>query len=170
MKTIVPSVGITKTEYQKLFNKFQDVHGYMSKLVNKGSNIICGYLVRSEISDKRIPEGKTLIAISYHPLHDNPAAGARINARFEKAIAMNKVMIGGKRAVNQWLKDHESLENISSGSVCQYFRDPDSDPEFVENIKKYYNFDYREFYNYIISFENKIKKYYNDKEITIIVV
>lgn len=170
MKTIVPSVSITKKEYQNLFNKFQSNHGYMSKLVNKSTNVICGYLVRSEISDKKIPGGKTLIAISYHPLSEKIAPGSRINAKFEKAIAMNKVMIGGKRAVNQWLKNNNSLDNIPEESICKYFKNPKEDPEFVESLKKYYGFDYQEFYNYVISFENKIKKYYGDKEITIIVV
>lgn len=160
------TANITKDEYSKLYDVFLNAKGYMTKLINKGNNNeIVGYLIRAEIPTNS--KSNVFVALTFQPAdysinYMTPAT----QARFNKAIGISRVLVGGKRL----LKRIKPLSKFKSQSILSNFISPDT---VTEDVLDYFNnngFNYNEFYNYIIAFENKIKKYYTGKNVKIVLV
>jgi hypothetical protein len=160
---IIFNKNISKEEYQSLFEQFKKHNGYMTKLIDKRDNSIIGYLTRSEI-----PGHKNFVAISFVPFSDYYSSSR--NTRFVKSIAMNKVLNAGTRRLQKFVEKNGSIKNFESETILSKIISPEN---LDEETKEYYNYNgstYNDIYNYIISFENKIKTYYNDKQIKIVVI
>lgn len=140
MSKIVPKLNITKQEYQELYDEFLTAKGYMTKLVNKTDNQVKEYLVRCEVDTIN-----NIVVVALHTETLWP-----IHPRYIKAKAINTVMYGGKRKLKRLLKDN-SIENIQSENISNVYKD---------GLIK----------DYVKAFEDKIKKYYNDKKVITIVV
>jgi len=161
---IIFNKNISKEEYQNLFEQFKKYNGYMTKLIDKRDNSIIGYLTRSEI-----PGHKNFVAISFVPFSDYYYSSSR-NTRFVKSIAMNKVLNAGTRKLQKFVEENGSIKNFESETILSKIISPEN---LDEETKEYYNYNgntYNDIYNYIISFENKIKTYYNNKQIKIVVI
>jgi hypothetical protein len=176
-KNVIPYRGITKAEYLRVVDKFQDMHGYMTKLCYRGqdargrdTSFVTGYLTRVEVPNKNFGTDKKVVVITYHPIAESELTSGRVDSRFNKAIAMNKAMSRGIRKIKKYIKENGSLADLESGSIIHAFRSPEEIPDQVLETWKNSGFDYKEYYNYIQVFENKIKKYYNDNEVLIVVV
>lgn len=161
--------NVTKEQFQKMFEEFQSRHGYMTKIVNNWCNekpFIDGYLVRAEI-----PEYDNFVAITF--IRSENDIQRTKSARFLKSIGMNVVLTAGERKLKQYIKENGSLENFKSESILNCFVSVD---EFKELIADCWNdvdervTMYAEYLDYIKAFENKIQKYYGDKEVKIVVV
>lgn len=154
---------ITKDEYQRIYNNFLNNKGYMTKLVNKAMNDVAGYLIRAEIPTKSNEE--KVVAITFIP-------NIKFNAkpRFIKAVGINQVLVGGKRKLKKLLKKYGEIDKIESESIISSFISPEDLNSIQISYFKDSNFSYNDFYNYIIAFENKIKKYYNNDNVKIIVI
>ena len=164
--------NVSKEQFQKMFKEFQARHGYMTKLVEKftlGKEEPCidGYLVRAEI-----PEYENFVAITFIR-SDNDVQRTK-SARFLKSIGMNVVLTAGERKLKQYIKENGSLENFKSESILKCFVSVDEFKELVagywENATDERVALYAEYLDYIKAFENKIQKYYGDKEVKIVVV
>lgn len=160
------SKHITKTEFQKIFDEFQSYHGYMTKLFDKMTYkkpVTAGYLIRAEI-----PGFDNYIAISFIPNFND-----EMSSRFCKAVGIKKVLTGGVRKLNKFIKDHGSLEKFESETILSSFKTSKEISKYFilisddgeKFIKKY-----DEFLDYIKAFENKIKKYYNNDNIKLVVI
>jgi hypothetical protein len=151
---------ITKNEYQELFKQFQERKGYMTKLYDKFSDnksAILGYLVRAEI-----PGFKDFIAVSAVGPKDDKSS-----QRFIKAVAINKVLTAGERVLKHFIKAGGKLENWKSMSITDFM---DSVDHQKTRFNEEYVQKYAELIDYIKAFENKIKKYYNNENIKIVVI
>lgn len=156
---------VSKEQYKQLFNKFLSYHGYMTKLVNKATNDLSGYLLRSEIPLEKfvgVPDNNVYVAITFIP-NNNPT----YSPLFLKSVGINKVLVGGERKLKNYLKNKIEL---TCDSILNYFKEP---KELSKNELKMFEsdrFTYHQFYNYIERFEQKIKKYYKDKNVIIFVI
>jgi hypothetical protein len=163
--------NVSKEQFQKMFEEFQSRHGYMTKLVEKftlGKEEPCidGYLVRAEI-----PEYDNFVAITF--IRSENDVQRTKSARFLKSIGMNVVLTAGERKLKQYIKENGSLENFKSESILNCFVSVDEFKELIADC--WNNADervamYAEYLDYIKAFENKIQKYYGDKEVKIVVV
>lgn len=163
--------NVSKEQFQKMFDEFQARHGYMTKLVEKFTlgkeePHIDGYLVRAEI-----PEFDNFVAITFISA-DNDVQKTK-SARFLKSIGMNVVLTAGERKLKQYIKENGTLDDFESESILDCFV---SVEDFKELIASYDDNSeeavvmYAEYLDYIKAFENKIHKYYGDKEVKIVVV
>ena len=156
------SLNITKNQYANVFDQFAEKNGYMTKLIDKFSQdepITAGWLIRAEI-----PAYEKFIALTFAPNFTD------CSHRFNKACGINRVLTAGKRKLDKWVKKNGSIDNFVSESIMKYFVD-------VEDFEKEFSYTsaeckekYAEFIDYVKMFEAKIKKYYGDKEIKIVVV
>lgn len=160
------SKHISKAEFQKIFDEFQSYHGYMTKLFDKmtyAKPVTAGYLIRAEI-----PGFDNYIAISFIQNFND-----EMPSRFCKAVGIKKVLTGGVRKLNKFIKEHGSLEKFESETILNSFKSR-------KEILKYFTIlsddaekfvlKYDEFLDYIKAFENKIKKYYNNDNIKLVVI
>lgn len=165
--------NVSKEQFQKLFDEFQSRHGYMTKLVEKFTlgeeePRIDGYLVRAEI-----PEYDNFVAITFIS-SENDIQRAK-SSRFLKSIGMNVVLTAGERKLKQYIKENGSLDDFESESILDCFVSVEDFKELVANDYFGNATDervalYAEYLAYIKAFENKIQKYYGDKEVKIVVV
>ena len=86
---------------------------------------------------------------------------------------MNVVLTAGERKLKQYIKENGSLDNFESESILDCFVSVDDFKTLIANYED--NAEeavvmYAEYLDYIKAFENKIQKYYGDKEIKIVVV
>ena len=158
--SIVAKLNMSKSEFNELYNEFLRSRGYMTKLVNKKINDVSGYLIRSEIDTIN---GIKFVAIGFQ-------SEFTFNAnRFTKALGINRVLTGGKRKLKQLLKTINA-EDILSESILNKFKSPTELNELELDYFQTDDYSYSDFYNYIKAFEDKIKKYYNDEKVVILVV
>lgn len=174
-ETFNVNTHVNKEQYKQLFNKFLSYHGYMTKLVNKATNDLSGYLVRAEISIDTLIKDDSIssidlidkletkyVAITFIP-NNNP----NYSPLFLKSVGINKVIIGGERKLKNYIKNKIEL---TSDSILNYFKSP---KDLTKNESKMFEgegFTYQQFYNYIERFEQKIKNYYKDKNVVIFVI
>lgn len=162
---IIFNKNVSNDEFESIFNKFSQNKGYMTKLLNKKDNEVIGYLVRAEI-----PEFKNFVAISFVPCSNTHKYNQKMNQRFTKCVAMNKVLNGGIRKLTKYIKANGNVDSFESETILQNIIAPEHLYEDTLNYYKGDNFSYEDIYNYIIAFENKIKTYYNNKNIKIVVI
>jgi hypothetical protein len=155
---------VSKSEFNKTFDKFLSNKGYMTKLVNKANNDVCGYLIRVELPTN--DNNTKVVAISFIA---NTTIN-KISPRTLKTIGINHTLIGGDRKLKKLLKSVGDISKIESESIISQFNPPEFLNEAQLNYFKTNEFSYNDFYEYVIAFENKIKKYYNNDNIKIIVV
>ena len=159
--------NVTKEQFQKMFEEFQSRHGYMTKIVNNwigNYSFIDGYLVRAEVPEYN----NEYVAITF--IHGDEDIEINKSARFLKSIGINTVLTAGKRKLDQFVKEHGSLDEFQSETILDYFASVDELKD-IAGVREDIDYDaYAEYLNYIQAFENKIKKYYGDKEIKIVVV
>lgn len=151
---------VTKETYQQLFNKFLDQHGYMTKLVNKATNDLSGYLLRAEIPTEN--SDTKYVALTFIPNNKYNSTPT-----FLKSVGINKVITAGFRKIKNAIKSNTKLE---SDSLSNYFKAPAALSNDELKMFESENFSYNDFYNYILAFENKIKKYYKNQNVTLLVV
>lgn len=155
---------VSKSEFNKTFDKFLSNKGYMTKLVNKANNEVCGYLIRVELPTN--DKNNKVVAISFI---ENTTIN-KILPRTLKTIGINHTLIGGDRKLKKLLKSVGDISKIESETIISQFNPPEILNEAQLNYFKNDEFSYNDFYEYVIAFENKIKKYYNNDNIKIIVV
>lgn len=162
---IIFNKNVSNNEFENIFNEFSKNKGYMTKLLNKNENEVIGYLVRAEI-----PEFENFVAISFVPCPDIYKYNKKMNQRFTKCVAMNKVLNGGTRKLLKYIKEHGTVDSFESETILKNIIAPENLYKETLDYYKSDNFSYEDIYNYIIAFENKIKTYYNNKNIKIVVI
>lgn len=164
-ETIKVNKYVGKNQFKSLFDKFLNYHGYMTKLVNKATNDLSGYLLRAEIPLKNInnvPKNNVYVAITFVPNNN-----IRNTPVFLKSVGINKVLVAGERKLKNYIKNNVELV---SDSILNYFKKPNELTEKELEMFKSEAFNYNEFYNYIGAFENKTKSYYKNKNVVVFVV
>lgn len=151
--------NMSKLNYEFLRQRFQLRNGKLAKIVKtyKNYTYLAGYLVRAEIPCKDIKN--KIVALSYVPVYD-----LKTNKKFFKAIAMNKVIIGGERCLNKFLNNNYHLQTLS-----ELFNES-NDQNTKDFMEMNLFYEDPEFFKYVKKFEEKIKKYYKNKNVLTIVV
>lgn len=136
----------------------------MTKLFDKFSKkepVTAGYLFRAEI-----PEFDNYIAISFIDNYDD-----ELSSRFCKAVGINKVITAGNRKLKKFIKTYGSLDNFKSESILNKFKSLEQiHSEYNNIVTDEYLKKYSDFLDYVKAFEDKIKKYYDNKNVKIVVI
>lgn len=155
--------NIDETTWQEISNEFKNRNGYLSKMLNKAlpdSQKLAGYLARAEIPQE--DPNTVILAFSFVPNTE-----LINNAKFLKSVAMNKVIVGGERKLNNLKKKSAKIENEY---LSHKFISPENAESEVLNYFESNDFSYNDFYEYVKTFEEKINKYYTNKNIITLVV
>lgn len=166
---------VSKEQYKHIFDIFSSYHGYMTKLVNKANNELSGYLIRAEISiddiifDDSIPSINLIdkLETKYVAITFVPYVNKKHSPNFLKSVGINRVLVAGTRKLKNIIKNNKPLVN---DSILNYFNKPTELSKDYLKLFESEHFNYEQFYHYIEMFENKIKNYYKDKNVIILVV
>lgn len=166
-------------QFERVYNKFMDQHGVYTKVTDDKGRLF-GYLLRCELPVENAPENTVFVGFSF-------VATAPRNVMFNKTVGMNSCMVHGIRHMQKL------MENGQINTLNEYMGIP-MDTMFgkiypIDNAYGYVNnldnivyitnadinddidtyisneFDFNQFYEYMIAFERKAKKYYKEKRV-----
>lgn len=175
-----------KTEYEQrqfeaIYNKFLNQRGVYTKVTDDNGKLF-GYLLRCELAVENAPKDTVFVGFGF-------VASAPKNVVFNKTVGMNSCMVSGIRHIQKLMesKQIESLKEYCgrpldsiftfepAKSTCGYVDNTKNviyisntpTEEYIEGTEEYISniFNYNKFYEYMISFEKKARKYYKEKRI-----
>lgn len=168
-------------QFERVYGKFLDQHGVYTKVTDDNGKLF-GYLLRCELTVENAPENTVFVGFSF-------VATAPKDVLFNKTVGMNSCMVYGIRHM-QKMFENEQIESLTeylgrpldsafdgmpTKALNGYVNNIDNivyisdivDDEFKDDIDLAISnvFNYNNFYDYMIAFEKKAKKYYKEKRV-----
>lgn len=170
-------------QFERVYNKFMDQHGVYTKVTDDKGKLF-GYLLRCELPVEHAPENTVFVGFSF-------VATAPRNVMFNKTVGMNSCMVHGIRHMQKLMENGQintlneymgvpldtmfeksypingAFGYVNNLDNIVYVTNMTEDKFIGEDIDMYISneFDFNQFYEYMIAFERKAKKYYKEKRV-----